>query len=324
MVAVPTVGGEVDSAELGVTYCHEHVFVLSPDVLTNQPELWDREERVADARTKLQGLVEDGVGTVLDPTVVGLGRDVALVQEVLEGVDGLNVVAATGLYTYDSVPHHYQYVGPGTLLGGDDPMVELFVRDLTEGIAETGVRAAFLKCAVDAPGMTDGVRRVMDAVAAAHEQTGAPVTVHTHVHNESGLAAQQHLRERGVDPSRVVLGHSGDSTDLGYLKNLADAGSYLGMDRFGVDVLLPFEQRVDVVAQLCADGYAERMVLAHDASCFIDWIPQEAMEQAVPNWHFRHLARDVLPALRERGVSDEQITTMLVDNPRRYLETAAA
>ena len=90
------------------------------------------------------------------------------------------------------------------------------------------------------------------------------------------------------------------------------------MDRFGLDVLLPFEQRVDTVAQLVERGYADRMVLAHDASCFIDWFDPQAKAQAVPNWNYRHISEDVLPALLERGVSEEQIQTMLVDNVRRY------
>ncbi|PZO99686.1 MAG: phosphotriesterase-related protein, partial [Dermacoccus nishinomiyaensis] len=149
-------------------------------------------------------------------------------------------------------------------------------------------------------------------------QSGAPITVHTHAASESGLVAQRVLAEEGADLSRVIIGHSGDSTDLDYLCRLADAGSYLGMDRFGLDVLLPFEERVDTVAELCRRGYTERVVLAHDASCSIDWFPAEARKAAVPNWNYRHISEDVLPALRERGVEDAQITTMLVDNPRRH------
>ena len=88
----------------------------------------------------------------------------------------------------------------------------------------------------------------------------------------------------------------------------------LGMDRFGLDLLLPFEQRVNIVAEL---GYAEKMVLAHDASCFSDWFPEAKRTTAAPNWHYTHISDDVLPALRGRGVSEEQITTMLMDNPPR-------
>jgi phosphotriesterase-related protein len=92
------------------------------------------------------------------------------------------------------------------------------------------------------------------------------------------------------------------------------------MDRFVLDVLCPFEDRINTVAELARRGYAEKMVLAHDAACFIDWFSEEAKAATVPNWNFTHISDDVLPALRERGVTDDQITTMLVDNPRRYFQ----
>jgi phosphotriesterase-related protein len=118
------------------------------------------------------------------------------------------------------------------------------------------------------------------------------------------------------------MGHSGDSTDLEYLTALADAGSFLGMDRFGIDGLLPFDKRVDTVVQLCKRGYAEKMVLSQDAACFIDWFPHATKEAVMPNWHFTHIHDAVLPALRERGVTEDQIATMLVDNPKRYFTKA--
>ena len=92
------------------------------------------------------------------------------------------------------------------------------------------------------------------------------------------------------------------------------------MPRTYVDILLPFDARVNTVAELAKQGYAEKMVLAHDAACYFDWFPPGAVAAAAPNWNYNHISDDVLPALRERGVSEDQITTMLVDNPRRYFE----
>ena len=158
---------------------------------------------------------------------------------------------------------------------------------------------------------------------AAHAATGAPITVHTHPGSGSGLEAMRVLAEEGADLGKVVMGHSGDTTDLGYLATLADAGCLLGMDRFGIDILLPFEQRVDTVAELARRGYADRMVLSHDAACYIDWFPQAAIGRFAPAWHYGHLFDDVLPALLERGVTEAQIETMLVANPRRYFSRAS-
>ncbi|WP_029089756.1 phosphotriesterase family protein [Brevibacterium album] len=319
MAEVQTVTGPVDSAELGRTLAHEHVFVLGEEYRINYQDDWDEDAMVAKAVEDLGELQALGIDTILDPTVIGLGRYIPRIQRIAEQVD-LTIVAATGLYTYNEVPFQFHYSGPGLLFDQPEPLTELFVRDLTEGIADTGVRAAFLKCAIEQQGLTPGVERVMRAVAQAHVRTGAPITVHTNPHTRSGLVAQQVLREEGADLTKVVIGHSGDSTDLDYLKELADAGSLLGMDRFGLNVLLPFEERVDTVAKLAEAGYAESMVLAHDASCFIDWFDPEAKEQVSPQWNFRHISEDVLPALRQRGVTDEQIETMLVHNIRRYFE----
>jgi phosphotriesterase-related protein len=203
-------------------------------------------------------------------------------------------------------------------------MVKFFVRDITEGIADTGVKAAILKCATEENGLTPGVERVLRAVARAHRETGVPITTHTHVHTYRGRDQQRVFEEEGVDLTRVIIGHSGDSTDLDYLKELMDKGSTIGMDRFGVDVLLPFEDRVATVVALCEQGYADRMVLSHDASCFIDWFDEEMLRLGAPNWHYTHISDDVLPALKKRGVTDAQIDAMLVTNPRRIFETVGA
>lgn len=322
MPTVETVRGPVDTGDLGATLMHEHVFVLGEEMRQNYPHfpnVWDEDGRVRDAVEKLSVLPPRGIHTIVDPTVIGLGRYIPRLQRINAEVD-VNIIVATGIYTYNEVPFQFHYTGPGLLFDAPEPMVELFVKDIREGIADTGVRAAFLKCAIEEQGLTPGVERVMRAVGASQVETGAPVTVHTNPHTGSGLVAQRVLAEEGADLSKVVIGHSGDTTDLDYLCKVADAGSYLGMDRFGLDVLLPFEQRVDTVAEMARRGYAERMVLAHDAACFIDWFDEDAKAAAVPNWIYTHISDDVLPALRERGVSDSDITTMLVDNPRRYFE----
>ena len=314
---VETVRGAIPTDTLGVTLMHEHVFVLSPEIMANYPDGWgDDEVREQQAVDKLNALKAAGVDTIVDPTVIGLGRYIPRIERVAARTE-LRIVVATGVYTYNDVPMYFHFTGPGTALDGPETMVDMFVHDITEGIAGTGVKAAILKCATDLPGVTPGVERVLRAVAQAHRATGVPITTHTHAHTRRGLEQQRIFAEEGVDLSRVIIGHSGDTTDLDYLEELIAAGSYLGMDRFGLDNILPFTDRVDTVARLCERGYADRMVLAHDASCYIDWLPEAALPVALPNWHYLHIHNDVLPALRQRGVTDVQIATMLVDNPRR-------
>ena len=325
MSTVETVRGPVDTAELGTTLMHEHVFVLSTEHLQNYGEgdWWDEDERVADAVDKLNALKALGVDTIVDPTVWGLGRYIPRIQRVAEQVD-LNIIVATGLYTYDEIPHQYEHRGPGLLLDLPvDPMVTDFRRDVEIGIAGTGVKAAFLKCVVEAKGLTPGVERTLLACAATHRETGAPITVHTSSPTQAGRLVLHVFGQEDVDLTKVVIGHAGDSNDLDYLKELADAGCLLGMDRFGLDIYNPTASRIDTIVALAEQGYADRMVLSHDASCYIDYFPgqaQAAVAQIAPNWNFTHISNDVLPALSERGVSDQQVRQMLVEAPRSYFE----
>jgi phosphotriesterase-related protein len=320
VAAINTVKGPIDSSRLGTTLMHEHVFVLSTEVMQNYPEGWgDEEKRVADAIARLNQLKARGVDSIVDLTVIGLGRYIPRIQRIAAETE-LNIIVATGIYTYNDVPMYFHFQGPGTELGGPEYMTDMFVRDITEGIGKTGVKAAILKCATDKPGVTPGVERILRAVAQAHRKTGVPISTHTHAHSERGLEQQRIFQEEGVDLTRVIIGHSGDTTDLNYLEKLVGAGSYIGMDRFGIDTRLPFEDRVNTVARMCQRGHADKMVLSHDAACFNDWLPEAALPVVVPNWHFLHIHDDVIPALKERGVTDEQVHAMLVDNPRKIFE----
>jgi phosphotriesterase-related protein len=298
---------------------HEHVFGLSPEILWNWPDIpegWDLETRAREAAGKLEALKAEGIDTIVDLTVVGLGRHIPSVQRVAE-LTSVNIVAATGLYTYDVLPPYFGNRGPGSLFGGPDRLAEFFVRDIVEGIGRTGVKAAMLKCASDHLGMTKGCERVFRAVAEAHLETGAPITTHSHSASEGGLEQQRLLGSLGVDLGRVVIGHAGDSTDVAYLEELVANGSYLGMDRFGIETISSFEDRVSVVAAMCERGHAGKMVLGHDSYCFNDRFDADVVRQRHPNYHLLHISRDVVPELRKRGVTDDQLHQMLVDNPRR-------
>ena len=320
MPSIETVRGPIATEHLGVTLMHEHIFVLDTDYLLNYPEEWGEEEqRIADAVERLNELKPRGIDTIVDLTVMGLGRYIPRIRRIAEQT-AVNIIVATGIYTYCDLPHYFQYRGPGTILGGPEIMAEMFIRDIEEGIADTGVKAGILKCATDAAGLTPGVERILRATAQAHRRTGAPISTHTNARKRVGLDQQRVFREEGVDLSRVIIGHSGDSTDLGYLEELIANGSTLGMDRFGIDTISPFEDRVATVAKMCQRGHANRMVLSHDASCFMHWLPEQMVPAMLPRWHYLHTHNDVIPALKQKGVSDEDIHTMMVDNPRRIFE----
>ncbi len=320
-MSVETVLGPVQTSQLGQTLMHEHIFVRSEPAYMSFPHLWDEERWVAEAVARLQEAAAEGVRTLVDLTVMGLGRDVRLVQRIARQVPQLNIIVATGIYIYsdDEMPRAFRALNA-------DQLAELFVRDIRQGIQGTEVKAAIIKCVTDEPGVTPQVEKVLRAAARAHLQTGVPISTHTHSWTRRGLDQQRIFKEEGVDLSRVVIGHSGDTDDYEYLVQLMENGSYIGMDRFGIypvpaaSHFPTFEKRVEVVAELCRRGYAERMVLSHDASVYIDWFPADLLRMAQPRWHYCHIHREVLPALRERGVTERQIEQMLVENPRRIFE----
>jgi len=256
---VETVRGPVQVDDLGPTLMHEHIFALSTEHVQNYGDglWWDEEVRVADAVSKLRTLRHKGIKTIVDPTVWGLGRYIPRIQRIAEQVD-LNIVVAAGLYVYEELPQQYADRGPGLLFDVPEPVITDFTRDIVEGIGTSGVKAALLKCCVEAAGLTPGTGRIARAVARTHLGTGAPITVHTSSLAQSGRLAVDLFRSEGVDLAKVVIAHAGDSNDLDYLMELADTGATLGMDRFGLDLFNPTPDRIRTIAALAARGYGDR------------------------------------------------------------------
>jgi phosphotriesterase-related protein len=314
MSAVETVRGPVEVDRLGPTLMHEHIFVLGAEAMQNFGHLWgehywDEEVRVADAIAKLQRLRDGGVRTIVDPTVVGLGRFVPRLQRINAEVD-LNIVAATGVYAFMELPMFLSN-------RSDEWLAELFVRELREGIDDTGVKAAFLKCAVEKDGLVGDVPRVLAAIAAAAVETGRPVMVHTNAPAQTGLIALETLTNAGVDPKRIVIAHAGDSNDLAYLRAIADTGASLGCDRFNIPHFNPDANRIDTLTALVAEGYTGSVHLGHDGACFYDFMvgnPWFANEHP----DYLHISNTIVPQLLTAGVTQAQIDAMFVDNPRRF------
>ncbi len=320
MSTVETVRGPVGADSLGPTLAHEHVFVMQPEALVNYGRVWgssywDEDVRVADAVEKLAAVRESGIRTIVDPTAPGLGRNIPRIQRINAEVD-LNIVVATGVYAFLELPNFLHYRSA-------DAIAELFVRELREEIDDTGVKAAFLKCAVEEHGAVGDIPKILDAVALAAVETGAPVMVHTNASASTGTIALDALTSRGVDPTRIVVAHAGDSNDLDYLRVIGDTGATLGFDRFNIPHFNPDENRIRTLLVLLDEGYGDRIHLSHDAACFMDFMvgdPNFAEERP----SYLHLSSEVLPVLLERGVTKQQIDEMLVDNPRRVFASGPA
>jgi len=167
----------------------------------------------------------------------------------------LNIIVATGLYVYEELPQQYAYRGPGLLIDMPEPMSPTSPATSPRASPAPGSRPPS-SSSPGAPEPSPGIERIARAIARTHVETGAPITVHTSGPHQTGRYAVRIFAEEGVDLTKVVIGHAGDSNDIDYLTELADTGVLLGMDRFGLDLFNPGTERIKTIAIMAARGYA--------------------------------------------------------------------
>jgi phosphotriesterase-related protein len=325
MATVESVTGAIDAGELGTTLIHEHLRTRDEAVHEQWPQakaaggIPEREqpgdgyEAAVEAAT---AAVELGVKTIVDPTAMFLGRDVEFMRRVSEQT-GLQVVPCTGIYTYDHLPPFFVSRDP-------DKIAEFFVADIEDGIQGTEIKAAFIKCAADEPGVNENVEKVHRAAARASVATGAPIMAHSHPATGTGPRQIEVFLEEGVDPSKIQIAHTGDTDDLDYIERVLETGVWIGLDRYGLEMYLPYDRRQATTLALLERGYADRMFLSADSCGTIDWFEQAAIEQMLAagmakDWDIRIVPERVIPDLKEQGMTDEQVDQVLVRNPVSWL-----
>ena len=317
MPTVETVQGAIDADELGLVLVHEHVRFRDDAVAAQWPERYDPQAELDAALAAVAAAKAKGVQTIVDPTAMFGGRDVRFMKQVAEQT-GVRIIACTGIYSYDYLPHYFENRDV-------DAMAEHFIADIETGVQGSGIRAAFLKCAADAAGVTKNVEKIHRAVARASLQTGAPIMAHSMPAAGTGPRQVKIFREEGVDLARVQIAHCGDTDDLAYIEGLLESGVYVGLDRYGLEMYLPIDRRNATAAELLRRGHAERVMISQDYCATIDWFPAEAEEEFtargdIRNWSMTLVFDEVVPALREEGVIDDAIfETIFVANPKRWL-----
>ena len=312
MPTVNSVLGPVDVNDLGFTLMHEHVLNSSAGIPQTFPELVDRDQAIARGIAALKDAAAEGVRTYVDVTTMDLGRDIGVIRTVAEQVD-VHIIAATGIWV--DIPRSIaRGVNP-------DQLAKAFIRDIEVGLDGTDIKPGVIKVATTEEGVTPANEVVLRAAARASNHTGVPITTHTAAPERVGNGQVQIFLEEGVDLNRVYIGHSNDTEDLDYLSGLVRQGCYLGMDRYpGGRVQGPkWEERTRVVKELLDMGLVDRVTLSHDYPLSFLLTPEMNEERKTYNPdEVCFINRVVLPRLRELGVSDEAIHTMMVDNPRRY------
>jgi phosphotriesterase-related protein len=298
---------------------HEHLVIGYPGweshTTAKGPKRADMIARCVD---RIEELEANGFSTILDPCPNDLGRDVSLAQEVAART-GFQIIVATGLYKQEEggVPYwHFR----SQFGGGSDAMAELFIREIEEGVGDTGVRAGIIKLATGRDRVTDYEKQVFTAAAKASVATGAPITTHTDG-GTVGDVQQKLLTDLGVPAHRILIGHSCGTSDHAYHMQIARGGSYLGFDRFGIELIRPDAERVAALLAVLRAGAGDRVVVSHDSVWCWRGMPfpdPKLLEEAEKVWHPLHFTRTIAPRLAAEGIAPAQIDALLVDNPRRF------
>ena len=316
MAIVNSVLGPINTADMGFTLAHEHVLVSSAGVQQTFPEFINRHGYIEKAVQDLSEAREEGLGTIVDLTTHDLGRDVLLMEEVAWR-SGVHIVACTG--TWRDIPRIFWSADP-------DWIAPLYVREIEEGIEQTGIKAGIIKVANDEGGVTLAGAIILRAAARAQRATNVPISTHTWAPERIGEQQIRIFEEENVDLDRVYIGHSNDTTDVDYLLGLLKKGVWVGLDRYpgGHHPGTPsWNERTVVVKHLIDAGYAGRIMLSHDWSVVLDddKTPVSRKQRLLANPDaYLFIKRRVLPRLSEMGVSEDVIRQIMVDNPRRFFE----
>ena len=323
-VEIQTVTGKIRSDQLGRVLAHEHVLIgwagWESDTLRPGPA---RAEILSVAEDRIAQIRDHGVQTMIDPCPNDLGRDVELMAEI-SARTGFRIVCATGLYKEDQGGTPY-WKFRADFGAAAESIAALYIRELTEGIGKTGIRAGIIKVATGHGAITAYERMLLEAAAIAAKETGAPITTHTDG-GTCGDEQQAFLVSRGVPAHRIIVGHSCGSADFDYHMRIVRGGSYLGFDRFGLEMLQSDETRVAALVKLLRAGAAPRILVSHDTVwCWRgEPVPDPGVFAALAaRWTPTHFFERIVPKLAASGVTPGEIERMLVENPRRFFEGVA-
>jgi len=345
-----TVLGIVDPDSLGITLPHEHLLIDMSTYFIEPTEACEKKLAHEPVRLENLGWVTThfvsnldniiltdenlaikeallykwaGGNTIVEMSSIGLARDPLGLARISRAT-GLNVVMGAGYYVGASYP-------PGLATKTEEEIAEGIIRDITVGVDNTGIRAGIIGEIGCSTPLEERERKVLRASAVAQRRTGAPLNIHPPRGNDTILEIIKILADAGADLNRTIISHCDAS---GYsqttLHRLADAGCYIEFDGFGFPAVpfpaffcpegsligLPSEVwRINEIKHLIGEGYLNRMLISHDVCLKIKYVTYGGCGYA-------HILRNVVPWMRRGGLSDDQINTMLIENPKRILSFA--
>lgn len=322
MKKINTVLGPIAAEDLGMTLIHEHIVAGFPgwecDPLSRP---YNREKMVQLSLRSLEPVKAYGLKAIVDATPADLYRDAEIMKAVSEKLQ-IHIVCSTGRYTEDMGQWTYLKQRSRSGVGNmSDELYDGMMQEITQGIGKSGVKPGVIKVATGLNSISMIEEAVLRAAARASKETGLPIITHT----EAGTMGPEQaalLISEGVDPERIMIGHMCGNPSLQYQMSVLDQGVNIAFDRFGIEMFLPDKVRTAMLVGLLGTGYGNHIMLSHDfigcSSGRGGRMPEEGLRK-VANWSYSHIFRDIIPALKQAGVIDEQIKTMMVDNPKRLL-----
>ncbi len=314
---INTVSGAITPDMLGITLMHEHM-VMGPSDWDNHPHGYGKDiiELADTVITALSEAGNYGVKTIIDASPHDLGRSIEL-DKIVADKTGINIIAVTGMYMQ---PHDIPPFTDENEI--TDQHYQKFMQELTIGIGDTGIKAGAIKVATSHKRIYPLEEAILKAAARASHDTGAPIITHT----EDGTMGPEQadvLIHNGANPGKVVIGHACGNANLEYHVEILEKDVYLGFDRWGIGILYPDIMRKAAIIGLLGIGFADHIVLSHDH--ISEWIGQRPqlppfIKPLMSNWSYAHIFKNIIPQLKEAGITDDQINTMLVENPKRIFQ----
>jgi phosphotriesterase-related protein len=311
---IQSIKGPVEIDSLGLILPHEHLFTdlhgpAAQPASSHQADADDARAELSAVVKVVQPYLEEacaaGVTALVECSTVGVGRNLPVLSRLAE-VSSIHIIAPTGVYRDAFIPAPLRDVGVNDL-------AELWTKELTDGIENTSIRAGFIKLAMSDDGPTMLEIRNLKAAARASQRTGAVIASHT-VGGKVARKEMDVLKDAGLDPQRFIWIHAQTEPDVSVIEEAAQRGAYVELDSVGA----PYQSQTELLETtltLIKAGYADHLLLSHDAGWY-----NPARPNGMPDEGYRgytSLARDFLPSLLERGVSEAQVRQITVDNPAR-------
>ena len=344
-MSIQTVLGKIEKDALGIVLPHEHVYINSIVNIPVPEEIGARNlffEKVTmdklgylkrdplamldnlqmfDEQTQYDEIMffkYAGGKTIVDQTTLGMGRDPQLIKRMAIRT-GLNIIAPAGFFT--------EGVTPKEVIGRSEKELELEIIDqLRNGFPHTDVKAGVIGEVGISEYMTPFEIKALAASCRAQVETGAPLSIHVNPWAPRAYEVMEIIEEHKVDPSKVVICHLNMNNDIDYIKGLLDKGIYIGFEDWGRDITRDLKhcryglgrflsdwENLDLLKKILDMGHVKQMLISMD-------VCRKQMQRTYGGWGLNHILTNVIPMMKEVGITQTQIDEMIIHNPARWLD----